>query len=83
MELDPTSLAESSELAQKHTATSFFILGGNSNIVTPLNAFMQTFFARNVHFTFIMFQDVWFDSYDEEGTLLGLSRYAINQLIAR
>ena len=36
-------------------ASSFFILGGNSNIVTPLNAFMETFLARNVHFTFIMF----------------------------
>ena len=35
--------------------TSFFILGGNSNIVTLLNAFMETFLARNVHFTFIMF----------------------------
>ena len=35
--------------------TSFFILGGNINIVTLLNAFMETFLARNVHFTFIMF----------------------------
>ena len=35
--------------------TTIFILGGNSNIVTPLNAFMETFLARNVHFTFIMF----------------------------
>ena len=34
---------------------TFFILGGNSNIVTPLNAFMETFLARNVHFTFIRF----------------------------
>ena len=40
--------------------TSFFILCGNSNIVTPLNAFMETFLARNVHFTFIMFaQWMW------------------------
>jgi hypothetical protein len=43
-------------LAQKHMADILlFILGGNSNIVTPLNAFMETFLARNVHFTFIMF----------------------------
>ena len=33
---------------------------------TPLNAFMETFLARNV-------KDVWFDSYDEEGTLRSLA----------
>ena len=43
-------------LAQKHTADIFLYSGGgNSNIVTPLNVFMETFLARNVHFTFIMF----------------------------
>ena len=40
VELDPTSLAESSDACTEAYGGHLSSMGGNSNIVTPLKAFM-------------------------------------------